>query len=161
MPSTATVLRWEIIDYLCTILDLDTEQELSEMEAEAQQSHSASSATSKTSTTEKSSEDNSSHIDVLGAAGSILKLIVLNCSTRDSTSNVMEADNTSAPDDDEEKSSSSQQSANTNSPQTNSTNTGNPFLSVVNTSRSAAHPHPSPPSCGATSIFHGNCNYEG
>lgn len=30
---TATILRWEIIDYLCTVLDLDTEQELSEKES--------------------------------------------------------------------------------------------------------------------------------
>ena len=63
---TATTLRWEIIDYLCMVLDLDTEQELSEQE-------SASSTSGK--------GDVGSSMNDLGAAGSILKLIVVNCST--------------------------------------------------------------------------------
>lgn len=62
----ATALRWEIIDYLCMILDLDTEQELSEQES--------ASSTSGTG-------DVGSPMNDLGAAGSILKLIVVNCST--------------------------------------------------------------------------------
>ncbi|KAL7434350.1 hypothetical protein ACHAXH_002491, partial [Discostella pseudostelligera] len=63
---TATTLRWEIMDYLCIVLDLDTEQELSEQE-------SASSTSGK--------GDAASPMNDLGAAGSILKLIVVNCST--------------------------------------------------------------------------------
>eukprot|EP00970_Alexandrium_tamarense_P004155 scaffold695_cov196-Alexandrium_tamarense.AAC.17 len=59
--TTTTTLRWEIIDYLCGVLDLDTEQELAEKEA--------------ASSTEGG---DASPINDLGSAGSILKLIVLN-----------------------------------------------------------------------------------
>ncbi|KAL7454108.1 hypothetical protein ACHAWC_005735 [Mediolabrus comicus] len=67
---TATALRWEIIDYLCTVLDLDTEQELSEKEAASATGGGEASPTND-----------------LGSAGSILKLIVLNCSNSEDTIN--------------------------------------------------------------------------
>lgn len=73
---TATALRWEIIDYLCMVLDLDTEQELSENEND-------SSFTS-------NGGDAGSPLTDLGAAGSILKLIVLNCSTNASEGATLE-----------------------------------------------------------------------
>jgi len=99
---TAATLRWEIIDYLCVVLDLDTEQELSENEA--------------ASSTEGGE---ASPINDLGSAGSILKLIVLNCTTaEDSTINSGEPlDNKST--------STAEQTAR------NERNAGNCFLSVV------------------------------
>jgi len=99
---TAATLRWEIIDYLCVVLDLDTEQELSENEA--------------ASSTEGGE---ASPINDLGSAGSILKLIVLNCTTaEDSTINFGEPlDNKST--------STAEQTAR------NERNAGNCFLSVV------------------------------
>lgn len=98
--STATALRWEIIDYLCTVLDLDTEQELSEKEA-------ASSATG---------GGEASPTNDLGSAGSILKLIVLNCSTVEDTINYAVGDDSL---DDQ-----STRSVNTST-------AGNAFISVV------------------------------
>ncbi|KAL3817412.1 hypothetical protein ACHAXA_011041 [Cyclostephanos tholiformis] len=72
---TATALRWEIIDYLCMVLDLDTEQELSENEDSSETSNGG---------------DAGSPLTDLGAAGSILKLIVLNCSTIASEGSTLE-----------------------------------------------------------------------
>jgi len=106
--TTATALRWEIIDYLCVILDLDTEQELSENESES------------------STEGGGSPINDLGAAGSILKLIVLNCSTIEEivTPVPPEQDGNNS---DSESSSLDQSLRST----VGSSTSGNPFLSVV------------------------------
>ena len=114
---TATALRWEIIDYLCVVLDLDTEQELSEKE-------SASSST-------EGGEAGSSPTNDLGAAGSILKLIVLNCSTvvssSEDASSVLDGSSTDNNNSDSEQSSLDQSSRSI----VDSSMSGNPFLSVV------------------------------
>jgi len=99
---TATALRWEIIDYLCTVLDLDTEQELSEKEAASATGGGEASPTND-----------------LGSAGSILKLIVLNCSALDDTTNCAVGDDSSLSLDDQ-----STRSGNTS-------HAGNAFISVV------------------------------
>eukprot|EP00804_Cyclotella_cryptica_P018776 CCRYP_007252-RA/>CCRYP_007252-RA protein AED:0.14 eAED:0.15 QI:0/0/0/1/1/1/2/0/1534 len=73
--TTAITLRWEIIDYLCVVLDLDSENELAEKEAASSTSQGG----------------DASQITDLGSAGSILKLIVVNCSTTDNDSSVIES----------------------------------------------------------------------
>jgi len=114
---TATTLRWEIIDYLCVVLDLDTEQELSEKE-------SASSSTGG-----ESGGDGSTPTNDLGSAGSILKLIVLNCSASgDSPTN----DEITVPNNDDSEVSSLDQSLDQSARSCgNNSHAGNPFLSVV------------------------------
>jgi HEAT repeat protein len=101
---TATILRWEIIDYLCLVLDLDTEQELSDNDNDASVTNNGG--------------DAGSPLTDLGAAGSILKLIILNCSTNEGAT-IEGSDNME------------QLSADT--PQTDGPNSisGNCFLSVV------------------------------
>eukprot|EP00984_Skeletonema_dohrnii_P006421 scaffold2298_cov104-Skeletonema_dohrnii-CCMP3373.AAC.2 len=99
---TATALRWEIIDYLCTVLDLDTEQELSEKEAASATGGGEASPTND-----------------LGSAGSILKLIVLNCSALDDTTNCAVGDDSSLSLDDQSTRSG------------NISHAGNAFISVV------------------------------
>jgi len=106
--TSATALRWEIIDYLCVILDLDTEQELSESESES------------------STEGGGSPINDLGAAGSILKLIVLNCSTIEEIVTPVHSEQDGNNSDSE--SSSLDQSLRST---VGSSTSGNPFLSVV------------------------------
>ena len=101
---TATRLRWEIIDYLCGVLDLDTEQELSEKEAAS-----------------STGGGEASPINDLGSAGSILKLIVLNCSTSEDFS--IDLDDLS----DNDSLSTLDQSMRSG----RNSNTGNCFLSVV------------------------------
>lgn len=105
---TATALRWEIIDYLCVVLDLDSENELAEKEA--------------ASSTEG---DDASQINDLGSAGSILKLIVVNCSTADDSTH---SNNAEAALDTETASSISQASSRSSRQKSH---LGNPFLSVV------------------------------
>ncbi|KAL7492219.1 hypothetical protein ACHAWT_001389 [Skeletonema menzelii] len=100
--TTATALRWEIIDYLCTVLDLDTEQELSEKESASATDGGEASPTND-----------------LGSAGSILKLIVLNCSTLEDTINYAVGDDLSLSLDDQ-----STRSGHTS-------HAGNAFISVV------------------------------
>jgi hypothetical protein len=113
---TATALRWEIIDYLCMVLDLDTEQELSENEDD-------SLATS-------NGGDAGSPLTDLGAAGSILKLIVLNCSTIASEGATLIGDifEQSQQGDGESESSSL---AGSSGIATSTSTSGNSFLSVV------------------------------
>lgn len=60
----AALLRGEVISFLCDILDIDTEMELSEEEA-------GSSTTG----------GNVAPVNDLGSAGSLLKLVILNCLT--------------------------------------------------------------------------------
>jgi len=118
---TATALRWEIIDYLCAVLDLDTEQELSEMESAASSSKGGGG----------SGGEASSPTNDLGSAGSILKLIVLNCSTlEDSIADdiLLTTHNTNNNDDSESSSLDQSSRSGTNNSQHNA---GNPFLSVV------------------------------
>lgn len=105
--STATILRWEIIDYLCVVLDLDSENELAEKEA--------------ASSTEGGS---ASEIDDLGSAGSILKLIVVNCSTADDSISLYDGENF-----DGESMSSLEQPSSRSCRR--ASHSGNPFLSVV------------------------------
>lgn len=76
--ATATTLRWDTIDYLCVVLDLDSDNELAEKEA--------------ASSTEGG---NASQINDLGSAGSILKLIVVNCSTVDDSVNSLDTSHNS------------------------------------------------------------------
>mmetsp|Transcript_9046 Transcript_9046/g.11111 ORF Transcript_9046/g.11111 Transcript_9046/m.11111 type:complete len:894 (+) Transcript_9046:1-2682(+) len=64
----AALLRGEVIALLCDVLDLDTNMELSDVET----------ASSPTNT--------SNPVNDLGSAGSLLKLIVLNCATMRSSS---------------------------------------------------------------------------
>jgi hypothetical protein len=59
----AALLRGEVISFLCDVLDIDTEMELSDEEAVS-----------------SSAGGKSGPINDLGSAGSLLKLIVLNCS---------------------------------------------------------------------------------
>ena len=59
----AALIRGEVISFLCDILDVDTEMRLADEE-------SASSVAG----------GNAAPINELGSAGSLLKLIVLNCS---------------------------------------------------------------------------------
>lgn len=98
---TATALRWEIIDYLCTVLDLDTEQELSEKEAASATDGGEASPTND-----------------LGSAGSILKLIVLNCSTSEDDVHSLGDDSSLSLDDQSTRSGST-------------SHAGNSFISVV------------------------------
>lgn len=100
---TATALRWEIIDYLCVVLDLDSENELAEKEA--------------ASSTEGG---DASQINDLGSAGSILKLIVVNCSTH--------SDDLPSSNDADSISSLGQDSSGSSG---HNSHSGNPFLSVV------------------------------
>ena len=100
--TTATALRWEIIDYLCKVLDLDTEQELSEKEAASAMGGG-----------------DTSPINDLGSAGSILKLIVLNCSTLEDLNNYSMGDDSSLSLDDQSSRSG------------NISTAGNAFISVV------------------------------
>ncbi|KAL3797991.1 hypothetical protein ACHAWO_004589 [Cyclotella atomus] len=106
--TTATALRWEIIDYLCMVLDLDSENELAEKEA-------------------ASSTDggDASQINDLGSAGSILKLIVVNCSTGDDTPVSVDSDENMDADSVSSLGQASSRSSGHNS------HSGNPFLSVV------------------------------
>lgn len=101
---TATILRWEIIDYLCLVLDLDTEQELSDNDNDASVTNNGG--------------DAGSPLTDLGAAGSILKLIILNCSTNEGAT-IEGSDN--------------MEELSADTPQTGGPNliSGNCFLSVV------------------------------
>ena len=101
---TATILRWEIIDYLCLVLDLDTEQELSDNDNDASVTNNGG--------------DAGSPLTDLGAAGSILKLIILNCSTNEGAT-IERSDN--------------MEELSADTPQTDGPNltSGNCFLSVV------------------------------
>ena len=119
---TATALRWEIIDYLCVVLDIDTEQELSEQES-----------ASSTSGVGGGGDGSGNPMNDLGAAGSMLKLIVLNCSTKedgpDLEINVVTSTATNQNDgSDSEMSSLEDQSSRSTS---NNSTSGNCFLSVV------------------------------
>ena len=79
----AALLRGELISFLCDVLDIDTEMELAEEESESATAGSGGRAAA---------------INDLGSAGSLLKLIVLNCpimrspSCEDVTSNKDGAD---------------------------------------------------------------------
>lgn len=101
---TATILRWEIIDYLCLVLDLDTEQELSDNDNDDSVTNNGG--------------DAGSPLTDLGAAGSILKLIILNCSTNEGAT-IQVSDN--------------MKELSADTPQTDGPNliSGNCFLSVV------------------------------
>ncbi|KAL7539881.1 hypothetical protein ACHAXR_009677 [Thalassiosira sp. AJA248-18] len=119
---TATTLRWEIIDYLCSVLDLDTEQELSEKE----------SASSTSGAGGDGGGEASSPTSDLGSAGSILKLIVLNCSTAEDDSSSTNNDDDDDDDDDDIMAHSTDDDSDTRSAIKNlSSNAGNCFLSVV------------------------------
>ncbi|KAL7548477.1 hypothetical protein ACHAWF_011760, partial [Thalassiosira exigua] len=123
--SAATALRWEVIDFLCVVLDLDTEQELSEQE-------SASSS---------AGGGEASGMNDLGSAGSILKLIVLNCSTGDgdgdgdSDTTQQEREKHHQDGDDVAPEDQGDDESDEGEPSvvrtTNVHNAGNPFLSVV------------------------------
>lgn len=76
--ATATTLRCDTIDYLCVVLDLDSDNELAEKEA--------------ASSTEGG---NASQINDLGSAGSILKLIVVNCSSVDDSADSLDTSHNS------------------------------------------------------------------
>lgn len=77
--TSARALRWEIIDHLCSILDMDTEQELAEKESSEYTSGDSKGA----NTSPAESSEGTGPTNDLGSAGSILKLIVLNCSTNE------------------------------------------------------------------------------
>ncbi|KAL7484354.1 hypothetical protein ACHAW6_009992, partial [Cyclotella cf. meneghiniana] len=106
---TATTLRWEIIDYLCVVLDLDSENELAEKEAASSTSQGG----------------DAGQITDLGSAGSILKLIVVNCSTTDNDASSVESDQRV----DVESASTFGPSSSRSS--VRSSYSGNPFISVV------------------------------
>lgn len=69
LSPPAALLRGEVISFLCDVLDIDTEMELSEEEAVSATAGGTASA-----------------INDLGSAGSLLKLIILNCNAMRSPS---------------------------------------------------------------------------
>ena len=125
--ATATALRWEIIDYLCAVLDLDTERELSERDDDGGGGGG----------TAPSPASSGSATNDLGSAGNILKLIALNCSTLE----VSEAKNSEALSADNDSGSTSESTSSLDQPSPPSSghgkppppnhHAGNPFLSVV------------------------------
>ena len=106
--TSSTALRWEIIDYLCVVLDIDSENELAEREAAS-----------------STKGGDAGQINDLGSAGSILKLIAVNCSTANDRHVDIESEDLT---DGESVSSLGQISSKNNG---HSAYLGNPFLSVV------------------------------
>jgi len=128
--TSATALRWEIIDHLCSILDLDIEQELAEKESSEYTSGDSKGA----NTPPAENSEGSGPSNDLGSAGSILKLIVLNCSTNESTtppSTVFDDPNDDDESDEDILSRVDSESSKSSASGVDNSFAGNVFLSVV------------------------------